>query len=179
MYGHTSVDWLVKTYLHPSSLWCNGHNNMTSNPWLFAFHIALRHMGKVGIQLWINSKAAWPLQPWHGNQSRRRKILNSDLLNLAKKIDLVSLSCKEVGKYIYTSALCRHWMQLRGPARSNKWSRGMARESQGTLCYQDNFMMIMMYIYIYIYIHIYGYTYIYIYIYIYIYRRKSKVSDFS
>ena len=52
----------------------NGHCNPSSNPgqhWLY-FYIALIHLGKVWIQLsslelWVNNKADWDLQPWYGN----------------------------------------------------------------------------------------------------------------
>ena len=49
---------------------------------LIAFHIALIPLRKLWIelsslQLWINSRANWVLQPWWGNQSRRRKMLYS------------------------------------------------------------------------------------------------------
>ena len=44
---------------------------------LIAFHIALIPLGKVWIrlfslQLWVNSRADWLLQPWQSNLSRRR-----------------------------------------------------------------------------------------------------------
>ena len=76
-------------YLYP---WCNGYrlrkwtrrHEFKSWTRLVAFHIALIPLGKVWIQLfslqpWVNSTADWVLQPW----SRRRKILNSSLLNSA------------------------------------------------------------------------------------------------
>ena len=52
----------------------NGHGDMSSNPgwdWLH-FHITLIPLGKVWIQLfslqlWVNSRADWFLQPWGGN----------------------------------------------------------------------------------------------------------------
>ena len=74
-------------------LWCNGYrrrkwtqrHKFKSWTWLTAFHIALIPLGKVWIQLfslqlWVNSRADWVLQPWWGNQSRSRKTLNSNLL---------------------------------------------------------------------------------------------------
>ena len=58
---------------------------------LIAFYIALILLGKAWIQLFslqprVNSKVDWALYPWHGNWSRRRKTLNSNLLNPAKKL---------------------------------------------------------------------------------------------
>ena len=55
---------------------------------LIAFHISLIPLGKVWIQLfslqlWVNSRTDWFLQPWWGNSSRRRKTVNSNLLNSA------------------------------------------------------------------------------------------------
>ena len=52
----------------------NGHGDISSNPgqdWLH-FHIALIPLGKVWIQLfslqlWVNSRTDWFLQPWWGN----------------------------------------------------------------------------------------------------------------
>ena len=83
--------------------WCNGyrHRKWTQRQefksWtrLIAFHIALIHLGKVWIQLfplqlWVNNREDWVLQPWWGNKSNRRKTLNSDLLKLRLKIELVS-----------------------------------------------------------------------------------------
>ena len=50
---------------------------------------------------WVNSRADQVLQPWWGNYSRRRKTLNSNLLNSAYKIDLVSYPARAegLGKY--------------------------------------------------------------------------------
>ena len=50
----------------------NGHGDTSSNPGLITFHIALIPLGKVWIQLfslqlWVNSRADWVLQPWWGN----------------------------------------------------------------------------------------------------------------
>ena len=60
--------------------WCNGYrrriwtrrHEFKSWTWLIAFHIALIPLGKVWIQLfslqlWVNSRADWFLQPWYGN----------------------------------------------------------------------------------------------------------------
>ena len=46
-----------------------GHDDTSSNPGLIAFHIALIPLGKAWIQLfslqlWVNSRADWFLQPW-------------------------------------------------------------------------------------------------------------------
>ena len=73
----------------------NGHGDTSSNSgldWLHV-HIALIPLGKVWIQLfslqlWVNSRTDRGLQPWRGNYSRRRKTLNSNLLNSAKKLTL-------------------------------------------------------------------------------------------
>ena len=61
-------------------LWCNGYrrriwtrrHEFKSWTWLIAFHIALIPLGKVwiqifSIQLWVNSRADYVLQPWWGN----------------------------------------------------------------------------------------------------------------
>ena len=76
--------------------WCNGYlhwkwtrrHEFKSWTRLIAFHIALIPLRKVWIQLFslqlrLNSRADWVLQPWWGNLSKRRKILNSNLLNSA------------------------------------------------------------------------------------------------
>ena len=60
---------------------------------LFAFHIALILFKKVWIQvyslhLWRASGTVWVLSPWHGNRSRRRKTLYSNLLNSIIKLTL-------------------------------------------------------------------------------------------
>ena len=60
--------------------WCNGcrrskwtwRHEFKSWTGLIAFHIALLTLGKVWIQLfslelWVNSRADWVLQPWWGN----------------------------------------------------------------------------------------------------------------
>ena len=60
--------------------WCNGYrrrkwtrrHQFKSWTRLIAFHIALIPLGKVWIQslslqLWVNSRADWVLQPWWGN----------------------------------------------------------------------------------------------------------------
>ena len=49
-----------------------GHGDTSSNPGLIAFHIALIPLGKVSIQLfslqlWVNCRADYVLQPWWGN----------------------------------------------------------------------------------------------------------------
>ena len=61
---------------------------------LIAFHIALIPLGKVRIklfslQLWVNNRVDLVLQPWWGNESRRRK--NSEFKpKTPLKIDFVS-----------------------------------------------------------------------------------------
>ena len=60
--------------------WCNGYcrriwtrrHEFKSWTWLIAFHIALIPLGKVWIQifslqLWVNSRTDWVLQPWWDN----------------------------------------------------------------------------------------------------------------
>ena len=60
--------------------WCNGYCHRKWTRWLefkswtrlIAFHIALISFGKVwsqsfSLQLWVNSRADWFLQPWWGN----------------------------------------------------------------------------------------------------------------
>ena len=60
--------------------WCNGYHrrNWTQRyefkSWtrLIAFHVALIPLGKVciqlfSLQLWVNSRTYWVLQPWWGN----------------------------------------------------------------------------------------------------------------
>ena len=82
----------------------NGHGDTSSNPgrdWLH-FHIALIPLGKVWIQLffhqlWVNCRTDWVLQPWWDNLYGRTKTLNSNLLNSAKKIDLVSYPARAEG----------------------------------------------------------------------------------
>ena len=83
--------------------WCNGYrrrkwtrqHEFKSWTRLIAFHIALIPLGKVWIQLfslqlWVNSRTDWVLQPWWGNYSRRRNTLNSKTVKLCLRIDLVS-----------------------------------------------------------------------------------------
>ena len=65
---------------HKSCPWCNGYRRRKGTQrhefksWkkLIAFHIALIHLGKVWIhlfflELWVNSRTDWVLQPWWGN----------------------------------------------------------------------------------------------------------------
>ena len=71
-------------------------------PLLLIFHIyiyiynLLPTMGK--------SRKDWPLEFWYGNRFRRRKTLNSNLLNSAYKIDVIShiCLCGGVGKSTHT-----------------------------------------------------------------------------
>ena len=75
---------LNRTYKHTFSTWrcpwCNGYRRKkwtwqhAFKSWtrLIAFHIALIPLGKVWIQLfslqlWVNSRTDWVLQPWWGN----------------------------------------------------------------------------------------------------------------
>ena len=91
-----SLDLLEKVETINGWPWCNGYrcwkwtskHEFKSWTTLNAFHITLTTLGKVWIQLfslqlWVNSRADWVLQPWWGNYSRRRKTLNSNLLNSA------------------------------------------------------------------------------------------------
>ena len=63
----------------------NGHDD-TSSTSLITFHKALIFMGRIWIflfslQQWINSKTDVVLQPWLGNQCRRRKTQISNLVD--------------------------------------------------------------------------------------------------
>ena len=49
------------------------------------------------LQLWVNSRTDQVLQPWGGNQSRRRKTLNSKPVKLRLKIDIVSYPARAEG----------------------------------------------------------------------------------
>ena len=88
--------------------WSNGYrrrkwtrrHELKSWTRLTASHIAL---GKVWLQLfsvelWMNRRVDWVLQPWWGNQSRRKKPVKLHL-----KIDLVSHPTRAEGvdKYIH------------------------------------------------------------------------------
>ena len=70
------------------------HGDLSSNPTQdFTFQIPIIILRKVGIQLfflqaWGNCWADWALSPRYDNQSTARKTLNSNLLNIAEKIDL-------------------------------------------------------------------------------------------
>ena len=73
----------------------------------FVFHKALIPLEKAWIQLfsyqlWVNSRADWALHPWYGNQSRKRKTLNSNLLTSIEN-DLIPHSARGEGLdwYIY------------------------------------------------------------------------------
>ena len=60
-------------------------------------------LGKVWIQLfslqlWVDSRVDWVLQPWLGNQSRRRKSLN--LLNSAQRSSLCHILLANTYTYI-------------------------------------------------------------------------------
>ena len=83
-------------WYHWRCSWCNGYRRRKwtrqheFKSWTrqIAFHVALIPLGKVWIQLfflqlWVNSRADWVVQPWWGNKSRKRKTLNSNLLNSA------------------------------------------------------------------------------------------------
>ena len=88
--------------------WYNGYcrrkwtlrHEFNSWTWLIAFHIALIPLGKVWIQLfslqlWVNSRADYVLQPWRRNSSR-----NSNLLNSAKTwLCVISCPSGGVSKY--------------------------------------------------------------------------------
>ena len=97
---HTHTQIYTHTHIHQYG-WCNDYRRRKWTRWhafkswmrLIAFHIALISFPKVLIQLfslklWANSRAYWFLQPWLGNQFRRRKTLNWNLLNSALKMTL-------------------------------------------------------------------------------------------
>ena len=94
--------------------WCNDYchrkwtwqHKFTTWTRLFALYTVLMPLEKLWIQLfflqlWANSKADWVLQPWLGNQCRRKKT-EFKPVNLCLKTDLVSHpACVEgLGKYI-------------------------------------------------------------------------------
>ena len=106
---HDDDDKLLN-YLIWRCLWCNGyrrgkwtrrHEFKSWTRWI-TFHIALISLGKVWIQLfspqlWVNSRTDQILQPWWGILSRRRKTLNSNLLNSALKNWPCVISCPSAG----------------------------------------------------------------------------------
>ena len=78
--------WIELLILHSNNWnhrrcpWCNGYHRRKWTRWhefkswtsLIAFHMALIPLGKVWIQLfslqlWVNSRTDWVLQPWWGN----------------------------------------------------------------------------------------------------------------
>ena len=72
--------FLINNWLRRRCPWCNGYRRRKWTRWhefkswtrLIAFHIALIPLGKVWIQLfslqiWVNSRTDWVLQPWWGN----------------------------------------------------------------------------------------------------------------
>ena len=76
-------------------------------------------LGKVWIQLfslqlWVNSRTNWVLQPWWGNSSKRRKNSKLKPVKLLLKIDLVSYPARgeglvnRVNRITSTTALL-HW----------------------------------------------------------------------
>ena len=78
MYAHTQV--CIDIHSHRRCLWCNGYrrrkwtrrHEFKSGTRLIAYHIALIPFRKVWIQLfslqlWVNSRADYVLQPWGGN----------------------------------------------------------------------------------------------------------------
>ena len=94
--------------------WCNGYrrrkwtrrHEFKSWTRLIAFHIALIPLGKVWIQLfslelWVNSRTDWVLQPWLDNKSRKTEFKPVKLH--LKKLDLVSYPARAegLGKYDY------------------------------------------------------------------------------
>ena len=97
--------------------WCNGyrHRKWTRRhefkSWtkLIAFHIALIPLGKVWIQLfslqlWVNSRADWVLQPWWSLGERKLWIQTS---KTPLKIDLVTYPAR-VNRI--NQHLCTGWM---------------------------------------------------------------------
>ena len=87
----------------------NGHAEFKPLTRLFAFYIALIPLGTVRIQLFFFQLgvSCWAaLHPCYGNQSRRRKTLNSNLLNCAKNWPCVtSSSCCGIDKCIHIIAI--------------------------------------------------------------------------
>ena len=93
--------WLHHVYMR--FLWCKGYHHRKWTWWnefkswlrLIAFHKELIPSGKVWIllfslQLWVNGRVDWVLQPWLGNQFRRLKT-EFKPVKRCLKIDFVSL----------------------------------------------------------------------------------------
>ena len=72
--------WEIYLYKERRYPWCNGYRRRKWTQWhkfkswtrLIAFHIALIPLEKewiqlFSLQLWVNSRADWILQPWCGN----------------------------------------------------------------------------------------------------------------
>ena len=60
---------------------------------LFAFSFVLIYLGKIcivlfSLQLKVNGRTDGTFWPWYGNRSRRKKSLNSNLLNSVQKLTL-------------------------------------------------------------------------------------------
>ena len=51
-------------------------------------HLGTVYIDLFSLQIWVNSRADWALYPWYGNQSRRRKTLNSYQLKSILKLTL-------------------------------------------------------------------------------------------
>ena len=92
------------THYYRRCLWCNGYrrrkwtqrHEFKSWTSLTAFHIAQITLGKVrmqsfSLQLWVNSKVAWVIQPLWGNLSEFKPV------KLRLKIDLVSYPARAFG----------------------------------------------------------------------------------
>ena len=105
----------------------------------------------LSFELWASNWAGKPFWPWYGHWSRKSKILNSNLLNLAYKLTLCHIVFMQRGWYLCIYSHIYIYIHIH----------------------------IQTYVHAYIYICIYTHTYmnicIYIYIYIYInYTRARK-----
>ena len=111
--------------------WCNGSRRrkwtgrLEFKSWtrLIAFRILLISLWNVSIQLWVNCRADCALQPGYGNQSRRLKTLNSNLLNFTQKLTL-----------FYILLIQRSWCILYWRGRFNSvWSSLLIGSATGFL----------------------------------------------
>ena len=98
--------------------WCNGYHRKKSTrlrvfkSWtrLIAFHIVLIPLGKVWIQLfslqlWVNSRADWVLQPWSREGKLWIQTCKTPIRNWPR---VISCPSRGIGKYGYRSSEI-HW----------------------------------------------------------------------
>ena len=96
---HSDIHLLSVTIILPGNGICESRLEFKIWMWLFAFDFTLM----VSSQPWVNSRVDCVLEPWLGDQLRRRKTLKSNQLYSLKKLTLshVLLITKALGKYIY------------------------------------------------------------------------------